>query len=190
MTPQRAAYLADLWAHDLEWSEQRIIETGEIAMMAIVCTPGGNAVIEPRGLGLLDREEVLAAFRCFCVANAAFSITVMSEAWMRCGPQISDGVTPSKAPDRIEVLSLINTYLDDETGEIGHRVSTRPIQRGAANEVVGLGPDTIPVGVTAAGDMVELLPRRTPTFTDVRKAREALWRIRSMFKSFHAPGHA
>jgi hypothetical protein len=190
MTPQREAYLANLWKHDLEWSEQRIIETGEIAMMAIVCTPGGNAVIEPRGLGLLDREVVLAAFRCFCVANAAFSITVMSEAWMRIGLQISDGVMPSKSPDRIEMLTLVNTYRDDETGKIAHRISTRPILRGAGGYVIGLGPDTIPAGVTAAGDMAELLPLRTPTFTDVRKAREALWRIRSMFKPFHAPGHA
>jgi hypothetical protein len=190
MTPEREADLAAMWEHDLKWSEQRLIETGEIAMMAIVCASDGNVVIEPHGLGLSDREEILAAFRCVCVANAAFSITVMSEAWMRMGPAISDGVMPSKAPDRIEVLSMVNTYRDDETGEIGHRVSTRPIRRGADDQVIGLGPDAMPDGIAAGGPMAELLPLRKPTFTDQRKAREVLWRIRSMYKTFHAPGHA
>jgi hypothetical protein len=191
MSPERETYLARMWAHDLEWSEQHIIEAGMVDMMAIICAPDKTLIIEPRGLGISEREEVLGLFRCACVAHAAFSITVMSEAWARIGLQIIDGVRPSEAPDRIEVLSLVNNYLDDETGEIGHRVSLRPIERGADDQIVGLAAAyESPAGTSLIGGLAEFLPIRTPTFAEVRQAREVLWRVRSRYKIIHPPGHA
>jgi hypothetical protein len=184
MTPERQAYIDAYWSKDIEWAGERLIKHGSVGMMVVVHTPANNVVVYPDASNI-SKQEFYDFVRIIAVAHEAFAVAIISEAWMLEGAAAlaakqGRGPMPTESQNRVEVLSTAMTYRDDESGQLGHRLSIRPIARDTNGKPIGLLTEIDDGGGKGlVGEFWNLIPPRKPTSREQRVAKQLLARSRS-----------
>lgn len=140
-------------------AEQMIVSQGHIIPMAILSCENDKKIIIPmRWSDNLQSKRLYVTFaRLACVAHAAQSVAVISEAWITLSSnQVAEtlGATPS---ERLEAV-IISVEWDG--GYVG---SWREILRDAAGEVTGLDTEVRIDTKVRRGEFTHLLPAAEPT---------------------------
>jgi hypothetical protein len=170
---------------NMEFAEERLKESGELAPMAILHCPGNVVNVIAMDLSSdAAKQRSMKLVRLMAVAYRAEAVAMLCEMWMRAmapydGESEADyearvnAVRPREAEDRREVV-MANLYHRNDVGAVVELSQTREIIRGWDGKPTGLAPADEVELLFSEGDMTQVMPPEVPSPEQVRYARQLL----------------
>jgi hypothetical protein len=153
---------------DFEFAKQMILTDGTVVSMFVLRNATAINIVPATWQNDHEKANTMNAVKLLCLAMGANCLTFIGEAWMRSIHPIPGetkaekearivAVPTAEAEDRIEIVAVQTTWLDDATGERHADITTGEIVRGANGKPASIKPFDSGVG---RGRMHDILPDR------------------------------
>ncbi len=194
--PNRAPASIDRWSrqvqHDLRFARKTLIDQGEITNMFVIHPHGDDPAMVIAVPWHDDESKIkcLNMVKLMCIAHDAEALSHIGEGWIRNMTQRANeteaemreratAIRPSQSEDRLEVVTVTITWLDETTGERRSLARWREIERRSnSGKPVGLklidGVKDEETAFTIEGLITETLPNRRPLPEEKLRAKTIL----------------
>ena len=159
--PTQLKTLDDLLAQAEHYAEFCMRSSGKMAPTLFVIGADGPLMVAASSMdGVEEKDAFVTGARLLCIAQAATSVVMAMEAWMKFaqqGEQIDMTEPPSEAFDRQEVVVLMGE------SKIGQKQRILPIIRSGNGRFFGFKEAVMPQTERFEGRFSQILSPNTPT---------------------------
>ena len=182
--PTQLKTLDDLLAQAEHYAEFCMRSSGKMAPTLFVIGADGPLMVAASSMdGVEKKDAFVTGARLLCIAQAATSVVMAMEAWMKFaqqGEQIDMTEPPSEAFDRQEVVVLMGE------SKIGQKQRILPIIRSGNGRFFGFKDTVMPQTDRFEGRFSQILSPNTPT-DEHRLIAKAMLELKGL--NFDTPGH-
>jgi hypothetical protein len=175
----------DRLKQDMKFAMENLLEYGSLVPMFVLHTRSGQILVV--GASIRDQAEKEQTYRMMttmCIAHDVVGFCFIAEAWLRMvnrrhnesEAEMQDrsfAFPPSEAEDRIEVVSGVCVYRDEDIGKRQSKSTMVEILRGDDTKVTGFQALDLP-GNNCEGLVIDILPEKRPSKTQQTIAQRLL----------------